>query len=44
MLEQLRAAGATVIDHIEETEKGRFGWVEDPEGHRIEIWEPAEGQ
>src|SRR6266568_4033896 len=25
---------------IEESKYGRFGWVRDPEGNRIELWEP----
>jgi predicted enzyme related to lactoylglutathione lyase len=41
MLEQLRAAGAEVIEAKEESEFGRFGWAVDPEGNRIELWEPA---
>jgi predicted enzyme related to lactoylglutathione lyase len=40
MLAQLRRAGATVDERIEESEYGRFGWVLDPEGNRIELWEP----
>src|SRR5436853_6855973 len=40
MLDQLRKAGANVEDRIEEYEYGRFGWVMDPEGNRIELWEP----
>jgi predicted enzyme related to lactoylglutathione lyase len=43
-LAQLRQAGVTVIDKIEDGEYGRFGWIEDPEGMRIELWEPPEGQ
>ena len=43
MLAQLRAAGVQVDEHIEEMEYGRFGWCMDPEGNRIELWEPAEG-
>jgi predicted enzyme related to lactoylglutathione lyase len=43
MLEQLRAAGVTVDDHVEEHEYGRFGWAHDPEGNRFELWEPPEG-
>ena len=44
MLAQLRAAGATVDDQVESMEGiGRFGWFEDPEGNRVELWEPAEG-
>jgi predicted enzyme related to lactoylglutathione lyase len=40
MLAQLRAAGVTVDDKIEDGEYGRFGWIMDPEGNRIELWEP----
>ncbi len=43
MLAQLRAAGVPVDDHIEEMEYGRFGWATDPDGRRIELWEPADG-
>jgi len=43
MLEQLRAAGATVDDRIQEMEYGRFGWAMDPDGNRFELWEPAPG-
>ena len=41
MLAQLRAAGARVVDKVDETEFGRFGWAFDPEGNRIELWEPV---
>jgi predicted enzyme related to lactoylglutathione lyase len=42
MLEQLRAKGADVADDTQEMEGvGRFGWVTDPEGNRIELWQPA---
>jgi predicted enzyme related to lactoylglutathione lyase len=40
LLEDLRAAGAQVDDRREESEYGRFAWVTDPEGNRIELWEP----
>ncbi len=43
MLEQLRAAGATVDENIQVMEFGKFGWATDPEGNRFELWEPAEG-
>ena len=42
MLAQLKAAGATVDDHVDEYEYGRFGWATDPEGNRFELWEPKE--
>lgn len=44
VLEQLRAQGVQVDDRIEESEFGRFGWIMDPEGNRIELWEPPEGK
>jgi predicted enzyme related to lactoylglutathione lyase len=40
LLEELRKEGVEVDDRIEEYEYGRFGWVMDPEGNRIELWEP----
>jgi predicted enzyme related to lactoylglutathione lyase len=40
MLAQLRAAGVRVADEIEEMAFGRFGWAFDPEGNRIELWQP----
>jgi predicted enzyme related to lactoylglutathione lyase len=43
MLAQLRAAGVEVIDALEESEHGRFGWAVDPEGTRFELWEPPAG-
>jgi predicted enzyme related to lactoylglutathione lyase len=44
MLAQLRSAGVEVIDALEESEDGRFGWAVDPEGTRFEIWEPPPGR
>ncbi len=42
MLAQLRAKGADVAGEAQEMEGvGRFGWVTDPEGNRIELWQPA---
>jgi predicted enzyme related to lactoylglutathione lyase len=40
LLAQLRAAGVTVDERIEESEYGRFGWITDPEGTRVELWQP----
>lgn len=42
MLAQLRAAGAEVDDKVEDTDFGKFGWVMDPDGTRIELWQPPE--
>ncbi|MBY0456355.1 MAG: VOC family protein [Gemmataceae bacterium] len=42
MLAQLRAAGVTVADTIDDYGFGRFAWAIDPEGNRFELWEPRE--
>jgi predicted enzyme related to lactoylglutathione lyase len=42
MLAQLRAKGADVADEVQDMDGvGRFGWVTDPEGNRVELWQPA---
>lgn len=42
MLAQLRARGADVAQETQDLEGvGRFGWVTDPEGNRVELWQPA---
>ncbi len=40
MLSQLCAAGVSVVDRVEDSEFGRFGWATDPEGNRFELWQP----
>ena len=40
VLRELRAEGCQVDDKVEESEFGKFGWVHDPEGNRLELWEP----
>jgi predicted enzyme related to lactoylglutathione lyase len=41
MLEQLKNAGVEVMPEITEDESGRFGRILDPEGNKIELWQPA---
>ncbi|MET7492738.1 VOC family protein [Streptomyces sp900116325] len=42
MLAQLRTKGADVAEETQDMEGvGRFGWVTDPEGNRVELWQPA---
>lgn len=40
MLAQLRANGCAVDDREERSQYGGFGWVTDPDGNRIELWQP----
>jgi predicted enzyme related to lactoylglutathione lyase len=40
LLARPKEEGVTVDEKREDTEYGRFAWIMDPEGHRIELWEP----
>ena len=44
LLAALRAEGCRVEEKVEESEFGKFGWVVDPDGNKIDLWEPPEGQ
>jgi predicted enzyme related to lactoylglutathione lyase len=44
LLDALRAEGCDVLDATEDSEYGKFGWVMDPEGNKVELWQPPEGQ
>ena len=44
VLAALRAEGVQVEEKVDESEQGRFGWVIDPEGNKIELWQPLAGQ
>lgn len=41
-LDYLRKKNVNVIDKTEEHEYGKFGWIVDPEGIKIELWQPIE--
>lgn len=43
LLEALRDEGCEVVDKTDESEFGKFGWVIDPEGNKIELWQPPAG-
>ena len=40
VLAQLKREGVQVDSKVESYDYGKFGWVMDPEGNRIELWEP----
>ena len=42
VVEALRAAGVAVEPHADSYPNGRFAELEDPEGNRIQLWEPNE--
>jgi catechol 2,3-dioxygenase-like lactoylglutathione lyase family enzyme len=44
LLAALRAEGCQVEDKVDESEYGKFGWVIDPEGNKVELWQPPAGR
>jgi predicted enzyme related to lactoylglutathione lyase len=44
LLKVLREEGCQVLDKVEPTEFGTFGWVMDPEGNKVELWQPTDGR
>lgn len=40
LLETLKAEGVQVLGKTESVEEGKFGWIMDLEGNKIELWEP----
>ncbi len=41
-LHQVTAGGAEVVGDIEKSEYGRFGWFVDPDGNKVELWQPPD--
>jgi len=44
LIAALRAEGVQIEGKVEESEYGKFGWVVDPEGNKVELWQPPAGQ
>jgi predicted enzyme related to lactoylglutathione lyase len=44
LLQALRDEGCNVLEKTDDSEYGKFGWVLDPEGNKIELWQPPPGQ
>jgi predicted enzyme related to lactoylglutathione lyase len=40
LLTSLRAAGVEVLKGPDEDENGKFAWIADPDGNKVELWEP----
>lgn len=40
LLETLKDEGVVVMKEIQKVEEGKFGWIMDLEGNKIELWEP----
>ena len=44
LLQALRDEGCQVLEETDDSEYGKFGWVIDVEGNKVELWQPPEGQ
>ena len=44
LLQALRDEGCDVLEKTDDSEYGKFGWVMDPEGNKVELWQPPAGQ
>lgn len=42
LLVELEKEGVTIVGEVEEYDYGKFGWILDPEGNKIELWEPVD--
>ncbi len=44
LLKALHEEGCQVLEKTDDSEFGKFGWVMDPEGNKVELWQPPPGQ
>lgn len=44
LVEALHAEGCNVVGNTDDTEYGKFAWVIDPEGNKVELWQPPAGE
>jgi predicted enzyme related to lactoylglutathione lyase len=45
LVKVLREEGCNVLENIiDDSEYGKFAWVIDPDGNKVELWEPPAGQ
>ena len=44
LLRALRSEGCNVLEKTDDSDYGKFGWVMDPEGNKVELWQPPAGQ
>jgi predicted enzyme related to lactoylglutathione lyase len=44
LMQLLKDEGCNVLEKIDDSEYGVFGWVIDPEGNKVELWQPPAGQ
>jgi predicted enzyme related to lactoylglutathione lyase len=44
LIAALREEGCHVLEKVDDSEYGKFAWVIDPEGNKVELWQPPAGQ
>jgi predicted enzyme related to lactoylglutathione lyase len=44
VVKALKTEGCNVLDKIDESDYGKLAWVVDPEGNKVELWQPPPGQ
>lgn len=42
LLEELKKEGVQIVGEMQEFEYGKFGWIMDCDGNKIELWEPVD--
>lgn len=42
LLDELKKEGVTIVGEVEEYDYGKFGWILDNDGNKIELWEPKD--
>jgi predicted enzyme related to lactoylglutathione lyase len=42
MLTRLKAKGVTILKHVDDDPSGSFAWIMDPDGTKIELWQPKD--
>ncbi len=43
-MKRVTGIGGIFLEKTDDSEYGKFGWVVDPEGNKVELWQPPEGQ
>lgn len=44
LVKLLKEEGCNVLEKVDDSEFGKFAWVMDPEGNKVELWQPPAGQ
>lgn len=42
LMEELKKEGVTIVGEIAEYDYGKFGYIMDPDGNKLELWEPVD--